>query len=762
MKVPSQFKVGDITLKKGAVTPESLKALKSAALDTAVEGGGEAAAKIVDKWMKEGSIDDKEFKTLNSFAYASKKEFRAANSDLWDIRQGRVQGTEEDKKAAELRMGKEGAIVGPMQKLKDRLREATALAGVKAIAGSFPGPTMIVAGYSAYANGTKWDGKAKKATTNLIETYSDFLTGDSRMNTSGNKVQQAHRENLWAAVHSQLDNAIEAGENGKPTEVTMQYYELTSSEVVGKTAKAVETGNKVRVNVDIGRLSYPGKDADGKFFEVDDIQHKARTIMQLAGTKGDIGVSVFAVHQELGDPTNLMHRKVLRSDNTVLLSGMNANDGSGENVDAGYLITGPAAKVLTENVARDMTNSAGSGVEEIWGQEHYEGFKNERLMMGGRGLAAMLDNIGGPSKPGTDLAKPKNKKEWYALATKADVKLNELFKDGGKGLAAVVDGENAELSDAGKAIFVQNLDNALAATQTKKNVAAINDIGEVSGKVAGKTKVDIADLPSEREVLMINAVAKAEKFIYLPGFVLTRAVAAAIVAKKEQQEAQGKPPLDIKILADPGIYPDGGSPNSWGVKFLEDNGITARWAKLSRTGWHDRKIHAKQLITDKGEMSGSTNFSKKAMADNWETSTYVHFEKGDKEALANRDRAVEQFNDLWEHETFELNTLDLAGAWNKNRPDIGKEYVIEDSRNGAVKKILKGLEKYEEETAVFVQDQLKKPEVAAAYEANREAGMAEGYAKLKAVRNTIGDEAYHKALNDLPANKALERLKPRK
>src|SRR5690606_24108057 len=125
-------------------------------------------------------------------------------------------------------------------------------------------------------------------------------------------------------------------------------------EVIGKAARTAEAGNKLRVNVDPGRLSYPEKDKDrNQFFDVDDIPDKLRTVIQLAAVKGDVGVSLFPAAAKLGDPENLMHRKVLRTGDQVLLSGMNANDGSGENLDAGYVIEGPAARALGDNLKRD-------------------------------------------------------------------------------------------------------------------------------------------------------------------------------------------------------------------------------------------------------------------------------------------------------------------------------------------------------------------------------------------------------------------------
>ncbi|MCA9797356.1 MAG: hypothetical protein KC910_36345, partial [Candidatus Eremiobacteraeota bacterium] len=343
-------------------------------------------------------------------------------------------------------------------------------------------------------------------------------------------------------------------------------------------------------------------------------------------------------------------------------------------------------------------------------------------------------------------------------AKKAKVKLTELVEapEGGqeKALEAMLHGGKVELSATGKEKLIGIIKQAIEMTQKPENIEKAQDISLPSGEKVGTTRVDLADLPTERETMMLDAIAKADKFIYLPGFVVTRAVAAAIVARKQELEAQGKQ-LDVKIIADPGVYPGGDTPNSWGVKFLEDHGITARWAMLTRSGWHDRKIHAKQLITDKGEMTGSTNFSNKGMKDNWETSTFVHFNPDDPKSVADQERSVEQFMELWQNNSFELSTLDLAGCWNRYKPAEGKEYMVEDSRNGAVKKIIGWLEDYEKETAGFMGRLAKRPDIAPVVQSLVDEGYSEGDSILKGVVSVIGERSYYEGLSQLPAYKTL-------
>lgn len=770
MKMPnSSFSIGNIPIPTKDLDKKGLQHLKKSIESSGIESKkvtAEECAGIVDSWIEEGSVSFDDFNKLTRLQWDGRNGNKALKRQYWDQRNSGADW--KDLKPLETEMGLKGDYISRVENLKNAYRESTARVAVQAAAaGTFSGPATLVAAYIAWADKEVRD--QETAAENLLGTYQEFLQGDSRMETEGNKVEQVHREHLWPAIHSTLDSAITAAEAGNPTEVDLQYYELTSPEVIGKAAKAAEVGNKVRVNIDPGRLSYPETGEDKvKVFAIDDIPHKMRTAIQLSKAPGDIGVSIFAVKKLLEDPEDLMHRKVVRAGDTVLLSGMNANMGSGENIDAGYLIQGPAAHDLTANVHRDMRESIGAGVEEIWGEEHFKGFTEEVLSTGRRGITAMLDVLAGTSPAGEALPNPKNLKELDKLGKAAGVDVRDWIETDGdvdKELTAMLGGKSLRLSAEGKKALVSVLEAGIAATQEKSNVKSAQDLTLPSDKAAGKTEIDVADLAPEREALMLQAVAEAEEFIYIPGFVMTRAVAAAIVARRDELAAQGKE-IDVKIMVDPGIYPDGSTPNKWGVGFLEDHGITPRWAMLPRTGHHDRKIHAKQLITDKGEIMGSTNFSKKGMRDNWETSAYVHFDESDEGAQAAKEQAVGQFMDLWNNQSFELNTKDLAGMWNKYKPKVGKDWFIDDSRGvdfyssrGALVKIIQALETYEEQTGELISGMVESDKKVQDRIADlREQGYAEGYAAVKAVRDTLGDEAYTEKLESLDGYKALHKM----
>lgn len=760
-----QFSIGGVPLDPKRVTKPFLRDMWKAAKNAETTEGKEAAMKAIEELGKGGEISAESFEAVDSYRKGVFAEYKSDKDRFWQTwRENGKNFKDPALQAIREEMGVGGAFLMQDQTLQTALREATALTAVQALAGGSFGPTGVVAGYAAYANDRKWNSSADKKTEALLETYKAYQSGSSPMITEGNSVKQVHREELWRALDTLTDKAVDAGKAGKPLPITAQYYELTSPDMVGKLANAAKAGSKLRLNLDGGRLSYPSKDkaTGNSYFEVDDIPHKMRTVLQFTGIEGaDVGVSLFPAKQQLDDPTDLMHRKVLRVGDEVLMSGMNANSGSGENIDAGYIIEGPAAARYTENVRRDIATSSGAGTEEIWGAEHFEQFKTADLRVGRRGITAILDTLTGPSPAGEDLPKTKTLAELEGLAKKAGVELKDLVdvpaEDYAKVMGAIASGERhvqASLSATGKEKLIEVINKAIASTQTKKNRDALADIDLPSDKKVGKTQVDIADQPSEREVLILNAIHEAEEYIYIPGFVVTRAVAGALVAKRDEMEAAGKK-LDVRVVADSGIYPDGGTPNSWGVNFLEDNGIATRWSKLTRTGWHDRKIHAKQLMTDKGEVAGSTNFSKKGLQENWETSAYVHFDPSDQEAIDNREASKRQFLDLWDNDSYDLSAKDKAAHGNRFAPEVGRDWAIEQDRDYNTKQILEGLQSYEIATGELVEGFMADADYKAKYDALIEKGYSEGDSAILAAEQKFGVEKFRQMRDELPANQEL-------
>ncbi|MCB1234123.1 MAG: alanine racemase [Verrucomicrobiae bacterium] len=296
------------------------------------------------------------------------------------------------------------------------------------------------------------------------------------------------------------------------------------------------------------------------------------------------------------------------------------------------------------------------------------------------------------------------------------------------------------------------------------NVREAERLHRALGETGAPTGRDIVvlgpALPAEREALVLHAISEAEEFVYIPTFVITRAVARALAARKAELKAKGKS-LDIKVIADAGIYSYGGTPNTHGVLALEDAGIDVHWSLLPRsTADHDRKIHAKQIITDKMEFFGSTNLSNKGLTDNWELSGLVMFDPDDADSMATREQSKASFLKLWDHESFSLDSRKVAEKRLEESSDV-KDYAmrVEEARHSALKSLLSRIRQFELESAAWMQTQAQDPAVEKRRQENLVAGMAEGYALLNAVETTLGTDEFYAQLNKLDAMRSLRSLR---
>ena len=739
-----------------------MEGAKSALENSKVRKGRVGAARILDGWTTKEPLSSEQFESLDTYVDSVQKSFNKLENKWWKLHKADPDSAE--KKDIEQQMGVEGEVLLYHDKLTTELREANARAAVQAMAGTLSGVPGLVAAYSAYANGKTWTGPETEDTRAVIQEMKALDSGSSTMVTTGNSVEQVHREKLWKKMHSMLDESIEKAEGGKPTELDVQLYELTSFEMIKKIARSGQAGNKVRLNLDAGRLNFPSRDAEGEeYFSLDAIPDKIRTIIQLATLpNADIGVSLFPQKKVLNSPTDLMHRKVIRLGDEVLVSGMNANLGSGENVDSGYVVKGPAAEKLSQNLVRDIQTSRGATLEDIWGEGHIEKFADTNLRLGKRGFLSLLDTVGGPSEPGTKLPKVETVEQLEAMAKKSGVKFSDLIVFEGdyeKEVSRMLGGRyHLQLSPKGKKLLTGLVQRAIDVTTAPENLDRLDDMTTASGAKAGSTRVDVADVPVEREALVLSAINKADEFVYMPSFVITRAVAAALVERRDQLQEQGKE-LDIRVVADSGLYPHGGTPNSYGVKYLEDHGIQPRWSKLERSNEHDRKIHAKQLITDKGEITGSTNFSTQGMRENWETSALIHFDPKDEGSQKAKNESIQQFDELWD-DAFELNTKDHAAFLNREKDGPGKEWFIEEDRERSVRYVLRLLGNYERESGKMHQDLAKAhPEIADLRDKLIDSGYSYGDATFKATKEVLGAEKHQTLLDSLGTNDTLKELK---
>lgn len=744
MQMGPLFNVGGHQVDRREVNPELIRTMAESARNIKTEGNAPPAAwtELADRVAKEDQVSPQDLKQILDLSKSCYRHHRQLHADL------KASGYKDRAIRAELQdlhVFEAGA-----GKVKETVALAQSQVAVQALAGASFGPIGLVSAFVAHSN------LQKRAIEPLMNQIQGLRDGTSPSLFQGNKAEGVRGPEVWKKMNDLLDGAVASGNAGKPVEVNAQYYELTNQEIVGKLAQAAEAGNKVRINVDPGRLVA----FQGSHVVIDSEPDKLRALLQLSQTKGDVGISMYPISKQLGNPNNLMHRKGLRVGEQFFLSGMNANKGSGENVDVGYVLEGPAARQLVQNFARDVEHSAGSTLAEVFGEKPLADFMDGDINMRGRGLASLIDCVGGPSPAGTQLPKINNYAELKALADQhgeraldyTDLKMAELDE-------ALRLGRDIPLSRTGKRKFLALAERTLEAANSPRNLKRLADIGLPEGKVAGTSAVALADYPEERQALMLTAIQEAEEFVYIPAFVITRSVAAMLVARRDELKAEGKD-LDIRVLADPGVYPDGGTPNEYGVKFLENAGVPVRWALLPRTNDHDRKVHAKAMLTENGEFFGSTNFSNKGLTANWEQSGYVRIDPKDKQAGRAHEEAVADFLRMWEDKSFELNTLE-KGLQMRERSKGDKDYEVQadEARFGIVRTVIRGIENFERASATFVQEQASDPKTAERIADLIEEGYDDGSATLLAVREKMGDEAFFKALENLEQRQKLEDLK---
>jgi len=278
------------------------------------------------------------------------------------------------------------------------------------------------------------------------------------------------------------------------------------------------------------------------------------------------------------------------------------------------------------------------------------------------------------------------------------------------------------------------------------------------GKVAGSDSVALGDKPTERIAVMLEAISTAEDHIYIPSFVMTRVVARAIAARYQELKAKGKE-LDVRVVLDPGIYGDGGTPNEAGYMALEDAGIPVRWAMLTRTDeTHDRKIHAKAIITEKMAVLGSTNMSSRGLMENWELSGVVMFDDASSDSRVQRKMLEQDFMKTWDHESIRIDTKKVAENRLADKDIADKAARIEESRKRVVFETIHHLRRYENESAGVVRSLLEKhSDLKTEIDYKIKHGWTEGYAILTTLEGRVGDE-YYGALAQTPSRQKLDRM----
>lgn len=586
----------------------------------------------------------------------------------------------------------------------------------------------------------------------VLKVADELADPNSPRRLKGNSLEILTRGEVWEKKMQLME---QAASNPKGAQLDAEYFELSSPDALEKLSRAARGGAKVRVLIDAGRLQSDGENLDASSFA-----SRLSTVKSLEnGSRGQAGVQFFANQEVLGSRGDLMHRKLLRVNDTVLFGGMNANSGSGENVDNGMTMEGPAARNQAEAYQRDLDRSVGRNAEQIFGTQLKDLREKENISVSSIGLLSLLEASGTlVQKPGKRF--PERVDAAIESASFQGVKAHDLANvpdlDGdGKVTDAdtrafLIKGHGSvQLSQKGREFLADGLEAAVGRMNGKERLEKMAPGELPSDKKVGTDTVSVGDTSAERTAMMLHTIDSAQKHIDVSAFVVSEEVARALVEKKNKMGED----FQVRVVLDPGIYGYGGTPNEKGYRYLEDNGIPVKWAVLDRSNPdHDRKVHAKLMVTDQMMLTGSTNFSSKALRANWELSDVVYFGEDDK-SKAKQDELHQDFDRLWNREAMSLDTNAIAQrkyADKKAGPE--KDLLVDRERGRSIKSFLRSIENYERAIGERVQGEVaKNPELQFNLDQQVQRGEARGYALL----DMLGDEKMQSLRESTPAYQRL-------
>ncbi len=586
----------------------------------------------------------------------------------------------------------------------------------------------------------------------VLKVAHELADPNSGRRLKGNSIEVLTRGEVW---QKKMELMEQAASSPKGARVDAEYFELSSPDALEKLSRAARGGANVRVLIDSGRLQ-----ADGENLDASSLANRLSTVKSLEnGSRGQAGVQFFANQEVLGSRGDLMHRKLLRVNDTVLFGGMNANSGSGENVDNGMTMQGPAARNQAEGFQRDLDRSAGRDVQQIFGSQLKDLREKENVTVSTLGLLSLLEASGTQTqKPGKRY--PERVESAMESAAFQGVKAQDLAnipdsdKDGkitdADAKAFLVKGHGSvQLTERGREFLAGGLEAAVERMNGKERQEKLQ-AGELpSDKKVGTDTVAVGDTSAERTAMLLHTIDTAEKRIDVSAFVVSEEVARALVEKKDRSG----PDFQVRVVLDPGMYGYGGTPNEVGYRYLEDHGVPVKWAVLDRSNpEHDRKVHAKLMVTDKMMLTGSTNFSSKALRANWELSDVVYFGE-DEKSKDKQDELSQDFSRLWDREAMSINTRAIAERKYAEEPaGPEKDLLIDRERGRNIRGFLRGIENYERAIGSRVQDEVStRPEL----QFNLEQHVAQGESRGYALLDLIGEEKMQAMRTETPAYQKL-------
>lgn len=589
----------------------------------------------------------------------------------------------------------------------------------------------------------------------VLKVAGELADPNSPRRLKGNKIEVLTRGEVWEKKMQLMEHAAS---NPNGARVDAEYFELSSPDALEKLSRAARGGANVRVLIDSGRLQ-----PDGENLDASSLASRLSTVKSLENaSRGQAGVQFFANQEVLGSRGDLMHRKSLRVNDTVLFGGMNANSGSGENVDNGMTMEGPAARQQSEAFQRDLDRSQGRNAEQIFGTQLKDLREKEKVSVTTVGLLSLLEASGTQvQKPGKRF--PERVDAAIESAGFQGVKASDLAavpdldKDGkitnADVRAFLIKGEgSALLTEKGRNTLADGLEAAVDRMNTKGRIDKLKPGELPNDKKVGTDTVAVGDTSAERTAMMLHTIDSAEKRIDVSAFVVSEEVARALVEKKKKMGAD----FQVRVVLDPGVYGYGGTPNEKGYRYLEDNGIPVKWAVLDRSNPdHDRKVHAKLMVTDKMMLTGSTNFSSKALRANWELSDVVYFGEDDK-SKAKQEELHQDFDKLYNREAMSLNSNAIAQQkYADMKPGAEKDLLVDKERSRSLRGFLRGIENYERAIGVKVQDEVAaRPELQFNLDQHVKQGEARGYA----IMDLIGDDRMQSMRESLPAYQKLLKM----
>ncbi|MBM3465202.1 MAG: hypothetical protein FJX76_24150, partial [Armatimonadetes bacterium] len=508
-----------------------------------LDGGDDAARRMTDHHPQQ----------------ASAEELRAIRRELKDAHKAlRGDGVPDMRQRNEMTRirGQLGDVNAGLARINDADRERK-WEKVTDLVGHEPSGT-----YKAYF---KASNVPMKEMAEVVRVADDLADPESARRTHGNDVKVLARDRMWAEKINLLDGAVrEPVRGGKPVEIDVEYYELSSPQILNRLKQAANGGANVRVLVDSGRLDQgPGGSRNAS-----SLAGRLNTLAQLQ--EGDAekkpAVTLFANEKVLGSKQELMHRKLLRVGDDVVFGGMNANEGSGESVDFAMRIRGPAAGELVGTFREDVNASRGASDEEIFGKQLDDVRGRENITLDRRGVADFISALSA-DVPGTSegSANERSAKQLEALEKKG-VDVGTLVElPAGRDMRDYLDssrdghGGHLKMTEAGRHLLADQLEARVARTRKAENLEALSDISDPSTakKASGGDTIAVADESVERQAAVLHAIDSAEKFVKVSAFVVTDDVAKSLIEKRDQMVAQGKP-FDAQVMLDPGLYGHGG------------------------------------------------------------------------------------------------------------------------------------------------------------------------------------------------------------